>query len=143
MNVLQKLTVAAVMAAIAIPAMAAEKQHRVCDPTATVEFGQVGEVNETELQNQIDNVKEQMQKVRHARGSHLLQSVEMKRHLLEMQIAMTQLHNQMYADGCRGAVHGASVETRIEVLEKRLGALEQMVSQLVDHLSEQQEGSTE
>ena len=144
MNTIQKKIALALAVTVGmnISAMADEKGHRVCDPTATIEIGQQGKLNEDALQKQIDTVKDKMQRVRHARGSHLLRKEEMRRHLQAMQTAMTELHNQMYEEGCHGAIHGALVETRVEVVEKRLGMLEQMVSQLVDHLSEEQEDGT-
>jgi len=121
------------------PALAEVDHHRGCDNEATVELGKMGMVDEAALQTHIDKVKAQMKKVRHARGSHVSQKLELKRHLSEMQAAMQELHNQMYAEGCEHAMHGASVETRLEVMEKRMGMMQQMMGQMIEHLSEQEQ----
>ena len=118
MSTLYKHLFASLMAMVLIsPAMAEGDHHRGCDSDATVELRKMGMVNEEALQQHIDKVKTQMKKVRHARGSHVSQKMELKRHLSDMQSAMQELHNQMYADGCEGAMHGASVDTRVEVME--------------------------
>jgi len=36
-------------------------------------------------------------------------------------------------------MHGASLETRIEVMEKRMGMMQQMMQQTIEHLSEQEQ----
>ena len=121
------------------PAIAEEKQHRVCDSSATVELGKMGMVNEEVLIEHMAKVKDQMKNVRHARGSHVSQKRELKKHLSEMQAAMQTLHDQMYASGCEGAIHGASLEVRVEVMEKHMGMMQQMMEQLLEHLSEQEQ----
>ena len=141
MNAFSKYLLAPVLVTLALtaPAMAEGDHHRVCNNDATVELGKMGTVNEEALQRHIDKVKAQMKKVRHARGSHMSQKLELKRHLSEMQDAMQELHNQMYAEGCENAMHGASVETRLEVMENRMGMMQQMMEQMIEHMSEQEQ----
>ena len=119
-------------------ALADEERHQVCDSDTMIELGKMGMVNEEALLDHIAKVKEQMKSVRHARGSHVSQKRELKKHLSEMQSAMQELHNQMYAGGCGEAIHGASLETRVEVMEKHMGMLRQMMAQMLEHFSEQQ-----
>lgn len=140
MNKFSKYLLAPVMTlALIAPAMAEGEHHRGCDNDAAIELGKMGKVNEETLQQHIDKVKAQLKKVRHARGSHVSQKTELKRHLREMQAAMQELHNQMYAGGCENAMHGASVETRLEVMEKRMGMMQQMMRQIIEHMSEQEQ----
>lgn len=140
MNKFSKYLLAPVVTlALITPAMAEGDRHRGCDNEATVELGKMGNVNEEALQQHIDKVKEQMKKVRHARGSHVSQKLELKRHLSQMQAAMQALHDQMYAEGCENAMHGASVEARLEVMEKRMDMMRQMMGQMIEHMSEQEQ----
>jgi len=140
MKIFSKYLLASVLTfSFLTPAMAVEEQHRVCDSDATVELGKMGMVNEAALQEHIDKVKAQMKKVRHGRGSHFSQKQELRKHLSEMKSAMQELHNQMYAGGCKESLHGASLETRIEVMEKYMGMQQQMIEQLLEHLSEQEQ----
>ena len=140
MNTLQKYLLASVITVISIaPVTADEKQHRVCDKEAMVELRGMGMVNEEVLLEHIAKVKDQMKNVRHARGSHISQKRELKLHLSNMQVAMQELHDQMYSSGCEGAMHGASLETRVEVMEKHMGMMQAMMEQLLEHLSEQEQ----
>jgi len=95
----------------------------------------MGMVDEEVLLAHIDKVKEQLKKVR-ASKFHDNQKLELKQHLLNMQEAMEELHNQMYADGCKEARHGASVETRVDVLEKQVNMVQEMMQQVIDHMAE-------
>lgn len=138
MNIFYNHLLATIMAlALITPAMAEGDHHRACDSEATVDLGKMGEMSEKVLQQHIDKAKDQMKRVRHARGSHVSQKLELKRHLSDMQAAMQELHNQMYAAGCEEAMHGASVETRVDVMEKRMGMMQQMIEQMIEHMSEQ------
>lgn len=118
------------------PAMAEEAGHRTCNGSATVEAGKMGMVDEAALQAHIDNVKEQLKTLRSSGGVRHLRKEELRRHLSNMQAAMEELHNQMYAEGCEEARHGASVEVRVEVMETRMNMLQQMMEQLIEHMSE-------
>lgn len=98
MNTVHKqLLASAISLTLLTPVMAAENHHDDCNSDSTVALEKMGKVNEASLQMHIDKVKDQMKKVRHARGSHASQKLELKRHLLDMQAAMQELHDQMYA----------------------------------------------
>jgi len=85
----------------------------------------------------MDNVKQQLLRVQHAHGgARLTRKRELRQHLSEMQVAMLEIHNQMYAKGCEGARHGASIDVRMRVLEKHMDMLQQMMEQILEHLSE-------
>jgi chaperonin cofactor prefoldin len=118
------------------PAMATEAGHESCNDEALIHVDDMGMINEESLRNHMDKVKEQLQKVRHARGSHLSQRLELKRHLSDMKDAMQEIHNQMYAKGCDVARHGASIDVRVQVIEKHMDMLQQMMEQILEHLSE-------
>ena len=138
MNLIHKHLLASVMSiALLSPAMADETHHQGCKDEATVKLGSMGVVNEKALQDHIDKMNEQMNKVRHAGSTRLGQDKELKQHMADMQAAMQELHNQMYAGGCEGAIHGASMETRVEVMEKRLGMMQQMMEQMMGHMAAQ------
>lgn len=82
------------------PTMAEEAGHRTCNGSATVEAGKMGMVDEAALQAHIDKVKDQMKAVSSTGGARHLRKEELRRHLSNMQAAMAELHNQMYAEGC-------------------------------------------
>ena len=137
MNTIHKHLLASVISiAFLSPVMADETHQNGCE-NATVKLGSMGVVNEQALQEHIDKLNEQMTRVRHAGSSQLTKNKELKQHIEDMQAAMQELHNQMYAGGCKEAIHGASMETRVEVMEKRIGMMQQMMEQLVNHMSEQ------
>lgn len=120
------------------PAMAEEHQHVVCDENAKIEVDNMGMVNEAALQKHIDKMQVQLTKVRHARGSHVSKKRELKQHIADMQEAMKELHKEMYIGGCKESMHGAPLETRVNMMQKRIDAMQKMVDQLVEHLAEQQ-----
>lgn len=124
---------------LASPAIAMEMEHDSCGDKATVQVRKMGMMNEEALQIHMDKVKQQLKKVRHARGSQKTQKRELRMHLSEMKSAMQELHNQMYVGGCKTSMHGASADVRIEVMEKRLDMMQQMMEQMIEHLSEKEE----
>jgi len=131
--------VAVIGTACVLSVFAGEVGHRSCEGKTMVSVGEMGIVNEELLQQHIDKVKEQMRRIRYLSGPQVdLRKREMKRHLSEMQMAMQQLHNLMYVGGCGDALHGASTDVRLQVVEKRLDAMQQMMEQMIDHISEQE-----
>jgi len=108
-----------------------------CDGGVTVKLGQMGTVNETVILKHIDKMEQQMKNVRHGRGSHVSRKKALKQHLSEMQVALQEIHDQKYAAGCKSAMGDASVEMRVEVMEKRMDMMQQMMKQMVENLSEQ------
>jgi len=140
MNAIYKYLVALVMMTFVVyPVLAEEDNHHGCSGDATVEAGQMGLVDEETLQAHIDKVKVQMGNVHRARAFHGSHKIELKQHLSQMQSAMQALHDQMYAEGCNGAKNAASIESRVEVIEKRMKMMQEMMQQVIDHMSEQEQ----
>jgi hypothetical protein len=124
---------------LASPVMAEEHKHDSCGDKESVSINEMGIVNEALLQQHIDKTKGQMERVRHLSGPQVAQHKrEMKQHLTEMDAAMQLLHNLMYAEGCEASLHGASAEVRLQVVEKRLDMMQQMMEQVINHISEQE-----
>jgi len=98
-------------------AIAKEIGHDNCGGTQTVEVPGMGNVNEAALQRHIDETQARLN--RHATRGYWPTARNAKSHLESMQRAMIRLHDQMVNTGCAGAVHGASLKTRISVLEER------------------------
>jgi hypothetical protein len=131
--------------ALASPLMAAEDGHTGhasqsgCDDKGVVAVDEMGIVNEALLQQHIDKVKAQMERIHTLSGPRVAQHRrEMRQHLAEMQSAMQQLHNLMYAGGCDATQHGASLDVRVQVVEKRLDMMQQMMEQMIEHAAEQE-----
>jgi septal ring factor EnvC (AmiA/AmiB activator) len=133
MNTIHKHLLASVIAiAVISPAMADKNQNNDCDNTK-LETRLMGKVDEATLQKHIDKLTQQMKRIRHGRGSITSQKKELRRHASDMQTAMQELHNQMYAGGCKGALHGASLKTRVEEMEKRVAIQQQLMEQMIAH----------
>lgn len=124
--------------AITLPVMAEEVGHESCNEDAMIHVGDMGMINEELLRDHMDKVKQQMEKVYPARD-HLKKSIELKQHMSEMKTAMKEIHNQMYTKGCEAARHGASIDVRVQVIEKHVDMMQQMMEQILEHLSENQE----
>lgn len=139
MKTIYKYLLVLMMSASVPLAMAEEDHHRNCRDEASVEIDEMGVVNEEALQTHIDRVKEQMRNVHNTSGPRGAKKRELKKHLTEMQVAMQALHDQMYEEGCNAAKHGVSVEARVDVLEKRINMMRQMMDQLIENISEQEQ----
>jgi hypothetical protein len=97
----------------AFNAMAGGMNHDNCGGTTTVSVEYMGSVNEATLQKHIDAIQN---------GQYgALSNSQAHRHLIRMQNDMMQLHDKEVANGCSGALHGASLETRVSALENRQG----------------------
>lgn len=112
--------IAIILIAFLSPVMANENLHHSCDNDTTIEFKPAGMMNEEALQELLDKTKQHIKMFRHSSRTHLSRKQEQKQNISEIVSAMQVLHNQMYVGGCKQAAHGASLETRVEVLEKRV-----------------------
>lgn len=119
-------------------ALAEGEKPSDCVSNAKVEVGAMGMVDEVILQKHIDKMQGQLKRVRHARGSRLSQKTEMKQHISDMQAAMQELHKEMYVGGCKESMHGAPVEVRVEMIQKRMDAMQKLLDQLLEHIAEQE-----
>ncbi len=126
MNTVSKyMTALALALAAAMPVMAASDQHPACDSNTTIDVGDMGAVNEETLQRRIEDTKAELRRVSMVRGAQTLRLSHkraLRGHLEQMQVAMDKLHTVMYNNGCEAALHGMSVEARLEALEKRASA---------------------
>lgn len=121
MNIILKLLLATLITiSVLSPVAAGERNHRSCDGNSTIDFKQMGLMNEESLQEYLDNTKQQIKMFRHAPRFHFFRKQEQKRNLSDAMSAMQTLHNQMYVDGCKEAVHGAFLEARVAVIEKSI-----------------------
>lgn len=134
MNTIQKHLMASVISiALISPAMAdstaiVDKNHSSdCIEDATLDLRKMGLVNEITIQKHIVKTKQQMKWIHHGRGSLTAQKKKQRRHLSEMRGALQELHNQMYASGCTGAHHGTSIDSRVKVMEERMGMQRQKI----------------
>lgn len=124
------------IALFTLPAYA--RQQPECDAAVTVNHHGDELLDEEALQKHIDGISKQMDTVRlrHTRGPHLNQTLELRRHLSQMREAMRELHDQMYLMGCRVQKQEVSLDARVEAMEQQLKFLRQMLGQVIEHLSE-------
>jgi hypothetical protein len=103
----------------AFSAMARDMNHDNCGGTTTISVENMGAVNETTLQQHIDAIQNELNN--HYTHSNGWTDRQAKSHLVRMQNDMMQLHDKMVANGCSGALHGSSLETRVSALENGQG----------------------
>lgn len=124
----------------ASPVMSGEIDHAGCNSDVTVHVDKMGIVNEDTLQEHIDAAQHSLDQI-HLKGTRSRERKRLLRgHLAKMQQAMEEMHNLKLTGDCAAAAHGASPETRISVLEKRMDMIQDMLRQLV---ANQNEGSRE
>lgn len=124
----------------ALPVISDEIDHAGCNSDVTVHVDKMGVVNEETLQGHIDSAQRTLDQI-HTRGTLSGKKKRLLReHIEKMQQAMVEMHNLKLTGDCAAAAHGASPETRISVLEKRMDMIQDMLRQLV---ANQNEGSKE
>jgi len=96
----------------------------------------MGMVDESTLKQHMEKTQERLKAVRSAQPRSNLRSRLLRSHLEAMRAAMEQLHNMMLEQGCYNSAHGASMEVRMEVMERRMMSLQQMMDQMLGHISE-------
>ena len=116
------LLTALVTVAAVFPASAREATRGTCRDGGSIEVGKMGQVDAPLLQDHIDEVTSRLKRVGHARGSHLSYTRDARQHLADMREAMQVLRDELYLGGCDEARDRASLEARVEVLEKRMDA---------------------
>ncbi len=139
MKAINKYLLASVISVVlASPAIAMEMGHDSCGDKLAVQVGSMGMMNEELLQQHMDKVTQQMKKVRNSSGSQRAKKRELNVHLSEMKAGMQALHEQMYIEGCKASMHGATAEVRLEVMGKRLDMMQKMMEQMIENLSERE-----
>lgn len=126
---------AEVLALLFAPPVSAVQQA-TCDEAAVISHHGDAMINEEALQQHIDELSKQMYEIRHTRGPHVDRTLTLRRHLSHMREAMQVLHDRMYLMGCRVDKQDVSLEVRVEAMEKQLKFMNQMLEQVIEHLSE-------
>ncbi|MEW5756286.1 MAG: hypothetical protein AB1810_08270 [Pseudomonadota bacterium] len=119
----------------AFPAMAEKKDHVGCDEIL-VKADKMGMMDEAAMQKMIDRMEEAMSQVKRKAARREERREGLRLHYAEMQEAMKEIHNMKLISGCQAAAHGASLETRIGMIEKRLDMMQVMMQQMLDHQQE-------
>jgi hypothetical protein len=114
-----------------------ESTHQECESVnAKIKVDRMGMVDEDTLKQHMEKTRERMEAVRRSQPRSGLRRRLMREHLAEMRDAMEQLHNTMLQQGCYNSAHGASMEVRMEVMERRMLSMQQMLDQMLGHISE-------
>ncbi len=124
---MKKYRVAYLLAALmtvtlAAPASGRDPARGTCRNGGVIEVHKMGTVDAALLQEHIDEVTSRLKRAGHGRGSRLSYTRDARQHLADMQVAMQVLRDEMYLSGCDEARDGASLDARVEVLEKRMDA---------------------
>ena len=118
-------------------ALGEESTHQECESVdVKISVGRMGMVDESTLKQHMEKTQERLKAVRSAQPRSNLRSRLLRSHLEAMRAAMEQLHNMMLEQGCYNSAHGASMEVRMEVMERRMMSLQQMMDQMLGHISE-------
>lgn len=135
---IRRLIVTIVIGAFAMPVSADTVDHVGCSNDVTVYIDKMGIVNEGKLRKHIEQAQRSLDELR---VPGMKAGSDQRRYLLgvhvsKMQQAMEELHNLKLESNCSAAAHGASIETRISVLEKRMDMLNDMIEQVIGHQQE-------
>lgn len=121
----------------ALPAIAGETDHAGCgDSKTTIYVDKMGIVNEEMLQEHIDKMQASLDQIKNKTARREEHRKGLRLHLMEMQQAMQKMHNMKLMSGCSEAAHGASVETQLKVLWKRMDMMQTMIEQILEHQKE-------
>lgn len=107
---------------ISSPTYSADIDHAGCSGDVTVTVDKIGAVNEAKLHEQIDKINVSIDSMGMSRVRGATRRKDLTAELTAMRQAMVELHNIKLMSGCAAAAHGASVETRLSVLEKYIYA---------------------
>jgi len=104
-------------------AVATEMDHVNCSIVNNVSVNKMGLVDENMLQKHIRKTEKILHKYNRKAARRAEHRKLLKTHLTDMHQAMLDVHDQKLVNGCAEAAHGASLETRIMLIEKRLDVL--------------------
>lgn len=125
-----------VLVVFSSPAISGDLDHAGCDSSVTVYVNKMGIVNEKKLQEHIEAARRALEKIQGMNTHDRERRFRLKEHFENMQQAMTEMHNLKLSGDCAAAAHGASLQVRIEVLEKRMDMIQDMLEQLIKNQSE-------
>lgn len=135
---MKRMLIIAAMLAISPPVISAqEAAHQTCESLdVEVRIGGMGMVDEETLMEHMEETRERLDAVRRSQPRSSLHRRLMREHLAEMRDAWQEMHNVMLRQGCYKAAHGASLEVRMEVVERHVQSMQQMIDQILAHFSE-------
>jgi len=122
--------------AAAVPAISQPMDHAGCKRDVTVYVDKMGIVNEATLRQHIEAAQRELDQVRGMSTQNRERRMRLRDHLQKMQQAMQDMHDLKLTSDCAAAAHGASLETRVEVLEKRLDMIQDMLEQVIANQKE-------
>jgi len=128
--------VALLLLAAASPVISQPIDHVGCKSDVTVYVDKMGIVNEAMLRQHIEAAQTELDQVRGMSTQNRERRIRLREHLQKMQQAMQDMHNLKLTGNCAAAAHGASLETRVEVLEKRLDMIQDMLEQVIANQKE-------
>lgn len=96
----------------------------------------MGLSNEDRLQAHIDEMSVELERARASMPRSNQQRKAMERHLAKMQAVMRDMHGTLTDDACGAIVVAAPVDQRVQVLEKRLDAMQKLLEQMVARQTE-------
>jgi len=130
------LFIALLLVAVPVIVSAGETDHVGCDQVMVQADG-MGTVDEQTLQNHIDEVKTTLEEIKKRSGR---QAGERRRllsmHLSNMRSVMKEMHDMKLRQGCEEAMHGSSIEARLNFMEKHMDMMQTMMEQLLEHQQE-------
>lgn len=121
--------------AVASSAMAQSTDHAGCNDTM-VYVDKMGIVNETTLRRHIEAAQQDLDQIHGMSTKDRTRRMRLQDHLEKMQQAMKDMHDLKLNGNCAAAAHGATLKTRVEVLEKRLDMMQDMLEQLIANQKE-------
>lgn len=122
--------------AAASPAISQPMDHAGCKSDVTVYVDKMGIVNEATLRRHIEAAQKDLDQIRGMNTQSRERRIRLREHLHTMQQAMQDMHDLKLTSNCAAAAHGASLETRVEVLEKRLDMIQDMLEQVIANQNE-------
>jgi len=122
--------------AAAAPAISQPIDHAGCKSDLTVYVNKMGIVNEATLRQHIEVAQSELDQVRGMSTQNRERRIRLREHLQKMQQAMQDMHDLKLTGNCAAAAHGASLETRVEVLEKRLDMIQDLLEQVIANQKE-------
>jgi len=132
-----RFTLAALLSLAAVtPAISQPMDHAGCKGNVTVYVDKMGIVNEATLRQHIEAAQRELDQVRGMSTQNRERRIRLREHLQKMQQAMQDMHDLKLTGNCAAAAHGASLETRVEVLEKRLDMIQDMLEQVIANQKE-------
>ncbi|MBI3772743.1 MAG: hypothetical protein HY272_08610 [Gammaproteobacteria bacterium] len=125
-----------ILSMFSMSALAESIDHAGCNNDVTVYVDKMGIVNEERLHEHLEQAKNSLDEIRRMKAGSNQRRYLLNVHLSKMQQAMEEMHNLKLASDCSAAAHGASIETRISVIEKRMDMMHDMIEQIIGHQQE-------